>query len=185
MIRLTLLVHGATAANRAATFPVDEPLEPRARAAAEALRGRFAPSEALASPALRARETAEALGLVARAEPALGDADVGRWAGLSMAEVEPAALAACMTDPDARPHGGESIAEVVARVAAWLESRVGVEGRCLAVTHVAVVRAAVVAVLGAPAAAFWRIDAPPLSATDLVSDGRRWTWRAARGSVPA
>lgn len=181
MIRLTLLVHGATAANRAAAFPADEPLEPRARAAAEGLRGRFSPSESLTSPALRARETAAALGLAARVEPALRDADAGRWTGRAMADVEPASLIAWMTDPDARPDGGEATAEVIARVAAWLESRVGVEGRCLAVTHVSVVRAAVIAVLGAPPAAFWRIDVPPLSATDLVSDGRRWTWRAARG----
>lgn len=185
MIRLTLLVHGATAANRAATFPADEPLEPRARVAAEALRGRFTPSETLTSPALRARETAEALGLAARVEEALRDADAGRWVGLGMAEIEPAAFAIYMSDPVARPHGGESLAGLIDRVAGWLDARVGVEGRCLAVTHIAVARAAVIAVLGAPPSAFWRIDVPPLSATNLVSDGRRWTWRAARGSVPA
>lgn len=184
MVRLTLLVHGATAANRAAAFPADEPLEPRACAAAEALRGRFTSSEHLTSPALRARETARALGVVAAVEPALRDADAGRWAGLGMAKVDPAALATWMSDPEARPNGGESISDVIARTAEWLATRVGVDGWCLAVTHAAVVRAAVVAVLGAPPAAFWRIDVPPLSATDLVSDGRRWTWRPARRSVP-
>lgn len=185
MIRLTLLGHGATAASRAAAFPRDEPLEPRAQAAAERLRGRFRPTETLTSPALRARETAAALGLSARVEPALRDADAGRWAGLAVTEVEPAALMAWMSDTEARPPGGEAIADVVARVTAWLDARVAIEGRCLAVTHAAVIRAAIIAVLGASPAAFWRIDVAPLSATELVSDGRRWTWRAARLSGPA
>jgi broad specificity phosphatase PhoE len=183
MRRLTLLCHGATAATRAAAFPLDEPLEPRARAAARALRSEIAPTAALTSPALRARQTAEALDLPARIDPALRDCDYGHWAGLEiqpLADREPQAFAAFMTDPEARPHGGESIAELHARAAAWLDARREGRSRLLAVTHAAFIRAAILATLSAPLASFWRIDVPPLSATELVSDGRRWTWRAGR-----
>ena len=48
----------------------------------------------------------------------------------------------------------------------------------VAVTHAAVIRAAILAVMGASAACFARIDVTPLSLTDLRSDGRRWTLRA-------
>ena len=181
MLRLTLLAHGATAANRAVAFPADEPLTPKARAAAGAMRGRFAPTETLSSPALRARQTAEALGLAPHPNPALRDVDCGRWTGAAMDAVmqhEPEAFAAFMTDPLARPHGGEAIADLVQRTAAWLEAMSSRRGRVLAITHAAVVRAALLGVLGAPLDAFWRIDMPPLSATALVSDGRRWVWRA-------
>lgn len=181
MARLTLLCHGATAATRAGAFPADEPLEPRARAAAGRLRGRWRPARTLSSPARRALETAEALGLAPHPDPGLGDHACGRWQGLAMATVlarEPAGLAAFLADPHARPHGGESIADTCARAAAWLEALAPARGRTLAISHPAVIRALLLHVLAAPLEAFWRIDVPPLSVTELVSDGRRWLWRA-------
>ena len=51
-------------------------------------------------------------------------------------------------------------------------------GHTLAVCGPAVVRAAVVAVLDAPNAAFWRVDISPLTATDLRGGPDRWTVRA-------
>jgi broad specificity phosphatase PhoE len=47
----------------------------------------------------------------------------------------------------------------------------------VAVTHAAVVRAAVVVTLGAPPAGFWRIDVAPLTATVLRGGPGRWTVR--------
>jgi broad specificity phosphatase PhoE len=186
MIRLTLLCHGATAAARAAAFPLDEPLEPRALHAARDLRGAFVPARALSSPALRARQTAEALGLSPEIEPALRDRDAGTWAGLTLEQVldrDAAGLAAFLEDPRARPAGGESTADLVARVAGWLDGFDPGRGATLAITHAAVIRAAVLHALGAPAECFGRVDIPPLSATQLVSDGRRWLWRAARAPL--
>ncbi|MFO1210598.1 MAG: histidine phosphatase family protein [Amaricoccus sp.] len=183
MLRLTLVCHGATAANRGAAFPLDEPLEPRALEAARALAGGWAAAPAFASPALRARQTAEAMGLAAVVEPALRDCDHGRWAGQAMAALavrEPEAMAAFLRDPSARPHGGESIGDLVARVGGWLDAIVQRRGAIVAVTHAAVIRAALVHVLTPPPEAFWRIDVPPLSATGLTWDGRRWAWRAGR-----
>jgi hypothetical protein len=53
----------------------------------------------------------------------------------------------------------------------------------LAVCGPALVRAAVVAVLGAPAVAFWRIDVAPLTVTDLRGGPHRWTVRATGNSL--
>ena len=71
-----------------------------------------------------------------------------------------------------------SLGALIARVGAWLETHRGERGRLVVVTHAAVVRAAAVAVLGAPPQAFWRIDVAPLAALAFGSDGRRWTLRA-------
>jgi broad specificity phosphatase PhoE len=187
MLRLTLLCHGATAATRAAAFPLDEPLEPAAHTAAQALARALAATSALTSPALRTRQTADAVGVEPRIDPALRDCDYGRWAGQAMrtvAEREPEAFAAFISDPSARPHGGESIADLRSRAAAWLEAQLPGKGRLLAVTHASFMRAAIVATLSSPLEAFWRIDIPPLATAELVSDGRRWTWWAAAAPRP-
>ena len=91
-----------------------------------------------------------------RARPTgqLRDCDHGSWAGRSLAEIQaeaPEALAAWLSDPAANPHGGESIADLIRRVAAWCDSPERGEGRVLAITHPAVMRAALVHALGAGA----------------------------------
>lgn len=180
--RLSLICHGATAATRSGAFPADEPLEERALARAAALRPMIRSADrAWTSPALRARQTAAALGLEAVEEAALRDADAGRWAGRRLEEVqavEPQGVVAWLSDPDAAPHGGEALSALLIRVAAWLDARSGDGGPGIAVTHAAVIRAAILQALGAPASSFWHIDIAPLSVTELSHDGRRWAWRA-------
>jgi hypothetical protein len=43
-----------------------------------------------------------------------------------------------------------------------------------------VVRGVVVHVLGAPEGAFWRVDVPPLTATDVSGRSGRWNLRLGR-----
>lgn len=176
--QLTLVCHAATRATRSAVFPLDEPAEAASLARAEALLGALGRiTHAFTSPALRARQTAEALGLAPEAVPALRDADFGRWAGRTLAEVEvadPEALALWLGDPSAAPHGGEPFTAVLDRTVQWLRS---LEGRIVAVTHPAIIRAAVVHALAAPAASLWRVDVEPLSLTRLTGSGDRWTLR--------
>jgi broad specificity phosphatase PhoE len=176
---LLLVRHAPTAATRAAAFPVDEGLDARGRAAAAGLAAALpARADALASPARSCRETAAAAGLEARVEPALADVDYGAWAGRTLEEVhaaDPEGAAAWLADPGARPHGGETLRELAARVEAWLDAQAGLGGGALAITHAAVVRAAVVHALGAPPAAFWRIDVPPLAVTELRARCGQWT----------
>ena len=182
-LRLTLIAHGATTATRLAAFPRDEPLEDRAIRRATALRRRLGRADRiLTGPALRARQTADVLGLAAEIDDELRDCDFGRWTGLRLVELavaEPEGLAAWLSDPDAVVHGGESITAVVQRVAAWLDLQAaGAAERVIAVTHASVIRATVLHAIAAPASSFWRIDVAPLSRTELVAHGGRWTLRS-------
>ena len=178
MRRLVLICHAATKATRVAAFPIDEPVEPHALDGV-ALPSRFAkPAQCWTSPARRALQTAEALGFAATVEPLLRDCDFGRWAGRTIADVgrdEPDAFAQWLADPAAVPHGGESITGLIERAGAWLASLEARSGRIVAVTHQSVIRAAVTHALGAPPAAFWRIDVLPLAITELTDNGRRWS----------
>ncbi|MDQ3768720.1 MAG: histidine phosphatase family protein [Actinomycetota bacterium] len=179
MRRLLLIRHAPTQATQDAAFPLDEPLDEAARGQAARLGDRL-PRHAtvLCSPALRCAQTAAAAGLEATEVPDLAECDFGAWGGRTLAEVherEPDAVQAWMTDPDARPHGGESLAAFARRVAGWLDAHADGDGHTVAVTHGGVVRAAVIHALGAPLDAFWRIDASPLGITELHAHGGRWT----------
>jgi broad specificity phosphatase PhoE len=188
MRRLTLLVAAPTAAARAGRFPtVDEPLDDVGRAAAAVLGGAPRPAwsaeRIVAAPEARARQTVEALGLTAAVEPALADLDVGRWCGRDLATVvaeHPDAARVWRTDPSAAPHGGEPIEGLLDRVGRWLGG-LGADPATptvLAVTHPAVVRAAVLDVLQGPPSAFWSVEGSPLTTTTLTHDGSRWSLRA-------
>ncbi len=83
-----------------------------------------------------------------------------------------------MRDPGSAPHGGESIPQVLARVAAWIADRGRDPGHTVAITHASVIRAAIVHVIQAQLPSFWRIDVVPLSQTDLRTNGRRWVLRS-------
>jgi broad specificity phosphatase PhoE len=181
-LRITWLAHAATAATRRAAFPADEPIEAKARTKAASLAETLGRADrVLVAPERRARETAEALGLGnAFVEPALRDCDYGRWAGRTLLELEadvPQDLAAWLSDAEAAPHGGESIALLVRRVGGWLAS-MDLEGRLLVISHPAVLRAAVAHVLQAPAAACRRIDVGPLSRLELSRRGTEWRLQA-------
>ncbi|MGI5491073.1 histidine phosphatase family protein [Microtetraspora malaysiensis] len=181
-VRLTLVCQGATTAISRVSFADDEPLtEPSTRALGGALDGQ--PPAAWCSPAVAARQTAAGLGLDPLIEPALRDCDYGRWRGRTLADVqaaEPGAFQEWFTDPAARPHGGESITDLVKRVGDWLiKLNSSTHGRSFAITHAAVIRALLVNVLAAPPASFWRIDVPPLSQIRLTAHHDRWQFRAA------
>lgn len=178
-IRLKLLCHAPTAATRDAGFPADEPLDDKARAVLAGLPHNLHRADrCFVSPSLRARQTAEALRLDAAVEPLLRECDYGRWAGRALAAVqaeEPEAIADWLRAPDAAPHGGESVQDLLARVAGWLDTQKETSGLTVAITHASVIRAAIVHAIEAGPRAFWRIDVAPLSLTRLNGDGRRWT----------
>src|SRR3984957_7735131 len=111
--RLKLICHASTAALRTSAFPANEPLDVQGRQKLAGLPHRTHYADRyLTSPALRAVQTAEALKLAARVEPMLRDCDYGRWTGRALDEVqaeEPEAVAEWLRDPQAAPHGGESV----------------------------------------------------------------------------
>jgi broad specificity phosphatase PhoE len=185
--RLILIAHASTSAIRGAFFPADEPLDPHGKASAAALAGRLPSAERwLTSPELRTRQTAEALGLNADVEPRLRDCDYGSWSGESLKDIrarEPEAVAAWLGDPQATPHGGESVLGLMQRVAGWLLGEQASQ-RSIVVTHSAIIRAAILHAIGAPPQSFWRIDIAPLSITRLSGDGSRWNLSSSGCTVP-
>jgi broad specificity phosphatase PhoE len=191
--RLTLLCHASTLAVRTSTFPADEPLDSQGQQKLAGVSlGKRHWDRCFVSPALRARQTAEALKLAPTIEPALRECDYGHWAGQSFDDVqarEPEAVAAWLTDPAAAPHGGESIATLIVRVSSWLDAQRIMPGTAIAVTHASVIRAAIVSAIEAEPRSFWRIDVAPLSLARLSCSHGRWTLvsvgpGAARGIDP-
>lgn len=187
LARLTMIASGATPGMRKGRFPNDEPLEPQALDRAAALAPSLRRADRVwTSPALAARQTAEALGLDSTVEPLLAEQDFGRWAGKGFEEMQaddPEGMAAWFADADAAPHGGESLAAVARRGAALMERLAGGSGHTIALTHAMPIRAAMVHVLGAPLSSVWKIDIEPLSQTEFRSDGRRWVLHASGVAV--
>lgn len=180
MTRLLLVRHAPTAATRAGAFAVDEPIDLEAGPAAAALVPHLPGTGAiLTSPALRCRQTAAAVDLQPELEPALAECDFGSWEGRTFGEIaadEPRLIDGWLGDPDAAPHGGESLTTFSARVAGWLASIAGSAAEpVVAFTHAGVAKVAVVRALAAPIDAFWRITAEPLSITELRFDDGAWT----------
>ncbi|MDO3647122.1 histidine phosphatase family protein [Nocardia mangyaensis] len=179
VLRVDLVGHGLTEAVRKARFPVDEPLDESGRVALRACVP-LAGARVRTGPERRARETAEALGLVGEPDSRLRDLDAGAWRGGEMGDLAQDQLFAWLTDPEFRGHGGESVTDMVDRVRFWLAEIASVGHDTVAVTHPAVIRAAVLVVLDAPAKSFWRIDIAPASITRLHHRGH-WTLRMSAG----
>lgn len=180
-IRLVLVTHASTSATTEARFPAGESLDSRgASLASSAAGGLRRMDRVLRGPEARCAQTARALGFSATTDPSLADLDVGVWQGRALGELPAEEVGVWLSEPDAAPHGGESLAALFGRVGSWLDGLGEVDGgpgRVLAVTHPAVVRAAVLRVLGAPLSCFWRLDSGPLTQTWFSHHGGRWQIR--------
>ncbi|BDU04890.1 histidine phosphatase family protein [Nocardia cyriacigeorgica] len=175
VLKLDLIGHGITEAVRRARFPDDEPLTEAGRNAL----GPYRPptgAQVLIAPERRALDTAQALGLSGRTEPALRDLDAGDWRGRELAALAPDEAHAWLTNPEFRGHGGESISDVVDRVRGWLLAVADGGRSTVAITHPVVIRAALLVALEAPAASFWRLDVAPGQPVRLHHRGA-WTLR--------
>ncbi|MEF9908206.1 histidine phosphatase family protein [Streptomyces sp. P9-A2] len=129
-------------------------------------------SVAVRAPSTRCARTAHALALKTTLEPALRGFDYGKWHGRTAAEVaatDPYGFSAWLTDPDATPHGGESVRQLCQRITHWLNSLPPDMDRALAITEPAVTRAVLVHALSAPVKAFWHLKVPLLSTVSVTS----------------
>ncbi|MGX1546912.1 histidine phosphatase family protein [Streptomyces adustus] len=144
-------------------------------------------SLAVRGPSARCARTADALGLETVPEPALRDFDYGRWYGRTVAEVvadDPYGYSAWLTDPDAAPHGGESVRDLCERVAHWLEHVPSDTDRALAIVEPSVVRGALVHALSVPARAFRHLDLPrPPAVVSLILRADGWHVRYGHGTA--
>ncbi|KAF0864247.1 histidine phosphatase family protein [Pseudomonas sp. LD120] len=177
-IRLTLVCHARTIAQKRARFPLDEPVEldwqaqrlSRAAPSARNLR-------VLCAPELRCRQTAALFSADPEIQDALRDCGFGAWQGLGINQLQqqqPQAIQAWLADPYLAPPGGESLAALCQRMGAWLETLAARPGHWLAVTHPFVIRALLQQVLQTPLASLQRIDVEPLSRIELSHVG---CWR--------
>jgi ribonuclease H / adenosylcobalamin/alpha-ribazole phosphatase len=134
------------------------------------------------SPLLRAVQTAQEVaavtGVAMVTDDGFRETDFGAWEGLTFAEVRerwPGELAAWLADPDAAPPGGESFADVSARVTAALHRVLAARSgqTVLIVSHVTPIKTLVAAALLAPPAALYRmhLDVAALSEIDWYADG--------------
>jgi broad specificity phosphatase PhoE len=179
--RLTLISHAPTLALKRATFPLNE-LVPEDEIEKIVTLGWTAPRTqyVCCGPEKRTQQTAEALGLEPSVVVELADVDYGTWNDKEIGDIhatDPEGLANWLTDVNAMPHGGESFAHLIARVQRWMEGQTSA-GHTMAVTHPAVVRAAVLCAIQAPPESFWRVEIGPLSVTDLRFNGKLWTVRS-------
>ncbi len=158
--RFTLVRHAESLWNAAGRWQGhgDPPLSERGVVQAHQCAERFAASSGpvdwlVCSDLLRTRQTAaaigERLGLTWQPTPELRELAIGRWTGMTRAEIakaEPRLLEEFDSgDPDVRPGGGETRNEIRARVRAVVETlAVGHPGRRLVlVVHAGVIRALV------------------------------------------
>jgi broad specificity phosphatase PhoE len=184
-MRVVLLCHGATQATRQAEFAGTQQLPEAAVSATTALAGALPRVDAVRrSPAPCCATATLALRLDAEVDAELAGCDFGSWTGRTLDEmlaVEPEAIQRWLTDPTARPHGGESLADLLGRVGGWLdalEERTGGARAVLALADPTVVRAAISYAVGAGAGSLWRFDVTPLCQVLLAGSTRRWSLRS-------
>jgi glucosyl-3-phosphoglycerate phosphatase len=200
-VRVVLVRHGESQGNAAARFEgqTGPGLTPRghaqARAIAAGLYRHDTPDLVVASDLIRVSETAAPYlartGLPVRIDARWREAAVGTWSGRSFAEIAvefPGAIRALRRGEDVRRGGGETFAEVRARVAAALDdvlapfaaTPVGSRHTVVVFTHGGPVRVATAEAMGLPAGGHRGLDPPTnCSATELefvlAGDGSRGT----------
>ncbi len=146
----------------------------------------------LTSPLVRARQTVQALDPSANAVTVddLTDQDLGNWAGRRQSEVHKANPQIDWSAPSTIvPEGGEGFDAVVARVASLVErlTQHYPDRPLVVVSHLTLIRAALVLALDLPNESGFQFEAAPLSLTHLSwtgpanladrSEERLGTWR--------
>jgi broad specificity phosphatase PhoE len=163
---IILLRHGQTAVNAEGRLQgrIDAPLTElgRRQAAASAAVASSA-ARVVVSPLLRARQTAEELGLPSSVPVDVDERwielDYGEWDGQPLRSMRTEGWDAWRADPGFAPPGGESLVALAARVRAACDDLAGEasEGDVLVVSHVSPIKAAVAWALGVGPETSWRM----------------------------
>lgn len=182
LLRLLLVRHGETDwnAGRRIQGQLNVPLNAQGHRQAKQLACylKGEPIAAIyASDLLRAWETAryvaQATSVPVTREPRLREIHFGEWQGLTFEEAQrrdPEAAARWLADPvRCRPPGGETFAELAARVADCLEEICDrPDGTVLVVSHGGTIRAALCTSLEYPLRQNWRFEVYNTSVSELV-----------------
>ncbi len=193
---LVLVRHGETEANAARLLlgRAQSPLTERGVAQAKALSRLLGPvARVVSSPLARARDSAAALDLdvPVQIDDRWIEVDYGEYDGQPLGSVPAEVWRRWRADPGFRPAGGESLADMGARVRAACDELFAADGAgargaadVVVVSHVSPIKAAVAWALGTGDALAWRLylstasmtvigwgsDAPVLHAYNLTAE---------------
>ncbi len=175
---LILVRHGRTERNAGgvlqgrADVGLDDTGRDQARALAAALP---VLSRVVASPLVRALETARALADTVEIDERFIELDYGAFDGIPIRDVPSATWERWRSDPDFAPPGGESLRAVSERVRPALAELAAAAGDddIAVVSHVSPIKAAMVWALGVDEAVTWRCHLSPASITRVGWRGQR------------
>ena len=186
-MNVLLLRHGRTAWNAERRYQgqADPPLDSVGRRQAVEVAGLVAalrPDVLVSSDAVRARQTAEAIGaamgLPVTLQDEFAEVDFGRWEGLTFREAReanPAELTAWLASPEVAPPGGESFTALARRVRRGRDAVIAAHpGRTVVVvSHVSPIKTLLRLALDAPPVSMYRIhlDTASVSMIDYFADG--------------
>jgi broad specificity phosphatase PhoE len=177
---LVLVRHAEAAANAAGLLlgRTDSPLTERGRAQAHDLAPLIGPAARLVtSPLARARDTAAALGLglPVEVDERWVEVDYGALEGEALSAVPSEVWTRWRADPQHRPAGGESLADVGRRVRDACEELFALAGEgaraeadVVVVSHVSPIKAAVAWALGVGDGVAWRLYLATASVTRIA-----------------
>jgi broad specificity phosphatase PhoE len=189
-MRIALIRHGPTDWNAQGRIQgtIDTPLsaEGRAKMAGLLPPEGFEQARPFCSPKLRARQTAQLLGLIdPTIDPRLAEQNWGKWEGLTRLEMTERYGSDCFERAGRglafRPPGGESTGELHARLRSFLADVAKDAGDAIAITHMGILRAGYVlatgwdlqlampAELNLGAALVLRLDAAGVPALDTLN----------------
>jgi broad specificity phosphatase PhoE len=174
---LIIARHGQTQANAEARLVgrMDPPLTDLGLAQAAAMQAAVAgASRVVTSPLLRARQTADALGLPVTVDERWIEVDYGVYDGRRLADVPAALWATWRDDVSFAPEGGESLLAVGGRVFEACEelAEEATTSDIVVVTHVSPLKAAVAWALEAGADVVWRMFVDLASVTRIAISDR-------------
>lgn len=158
---IILLRHGRTEANAQGLLQgrIDPGLDALGRRQAQAAAAAIGPVDrVIASPLIRAQETAAALGQPVETDQRFIELDYGDWEGTPVRDVAPATWNEWREDLDFRPPNGETLNELGRRVRAALEELAleAVKQTVVVVSHVSPIKASVAWALGLDDSVTWR-----------------------------
>jgi broad specificity phosphatase PhoE len=180
---LLVVRHGQTASNAAGLLlgradpPLTELGERQAWAIADALP---TPTRVISSPLRRATATAAAFGVPVEIEERWIEMDYGEYDGRPVASVAPDVWAQWRSDLGFAPGGGESIADLGARVRSACADLVAAAAAetVVVVTHVSPIKAAIAWALQVPDDIAWRmyVEDASVSRIDMHPHGPSLRW---------
>lgn len=170
---LSIVRHARTEANAGGLLQgrLDLPLDEVGRSQAAAItRVVTAVDRVVCSPALRARQTAEVLGLEPTIDERWHEMAYGSFEGMAISDVPAEQWQRWITEPDYAPEGGESLRQLGERVRAACDDLLDEarERHVVVVTHATPVKVAMAWALGVDERITWRSFVDQASVTRII-----------------